>query len=143
MATTTIEGSTVVFSNSGAAADLAATGSEDGSLSFCFDVLAASGGGTKTTIYSVDDGISGDDNTQVVVKAAFSSYDTDLLYKDGAVASWQCSGDTSAKGAHVWIGTDNKIHYDASGLSAHIQALAAARSSPIRSNTQSKCPTAR
>src|SRR5438093_565595 len=110
MATTTIGGSTVVFSNSGAAADLATTGSEDGSLMFCFDVLAASGGGTKTTIYSVDDGISGDDNPTVVVKTAFSSYDTDLLYKDGAVASWQLGGDTSLAGGHVWIGNDKLIH---------------------------------
>jgi VCBS repeat-containing protein len=86
--------------------------------------LAASGGGTKTTIWSVDDGITGDDNPLVTVKPAFSTYDTDLLYKDLTGATWQVGGDTSENGAHVWIGTDNKIHYDASNLSSQIQALA-------------------
>ena len=56
MATTTVSGSTVTFSNSGAAANLSQTGTEDGALAFTFDVLAASGGGKNTTIYSVDDG---------------------------------------------------------------------------------------
>ena len=41
MATTTVSGSTVTFSNSGAAANLTQTGTEDGSLTFIFDVLAA------------------------------------------------------------------------------------------------------
>jgi len=125
MATTTIVTSTgtstVVFSNSSAAGDLTQSGSEDGSLTFIFDVLAASGGGANTTIWSVDDGIKGDDNPTVVVSAPFASYDTDLLYKDAAVASWQLGGDTSANGAHVWIGTDGKIHYDASSLRKYRQ----------------------
>ena len=56
MATTTVSGSTVTFSNSGAAANLSQTGTEDGNLVLTFDVLAASGGGKNTTIYSVDDG---------------------------------------------------------------------------------------
>src|SRR5262249_12627150 len=49
--------------------------------------------------------------------------DTDLLYRDASVSSWQVNGDTSAHGAHVWIGTDNKVHYDATNLTAQIQAL--------------------
>ena len=51
MATTTVSGSTVTFSNSGAAANLSAQTSED-SLLAKFDIstiLAESGGGTKTT----------------------------------------------------------------------------------------------
>ena len=45
MATTTVSGSTVTFSNSGAAANITQTAAEDASLSFVFDVLALSGGG--------------------------------------------------------------------------------------------------
>ena len=125
MATATIAGSTVTFSNSGAAANMTQTGGEDGSRAFTFDVLAASGGGKNTTLYSVDDGTSGDDNPAVAVNKAFAGYDTDLLYKDNAAASWQAGGDTSAAGAHVWIGADGKIHYDASNIDARIQSLAA------------------
>src|SRR3954468_12002510 len=52
MATTTVAGSTVTFSNSGAAADLSAQTSED-SLLAKFDIstiLASSGGGAKTVL---------------------------------------------------------------------------------------------
>ena len=45
MATTTVSGSTVVFSNSTAAANLSTSLDEDSSLTYAFDVLAASGGG--------------------------------------------------------------------------------------------------
>ena len=34
-------------------------------------------------------------------------------------------GDTSALGAHVWIGTDGKIHYDATNIADQFQQLAA------------------
>ena len=51
-------------------------------------ILAASGGGKKTTIYSVDDGVAGDDNPPVTTNKAFATYDTDLLDKDGTVAAW-------------------------------------------------------
>ena len=99
MATTTVSGSTVTFSNSGAAANLSVQTSED-SLLAKFDIstiLAESGGGTKTTFYSIDNGVAGDDNPLVTTNKAFATYDTDLLYKDGAVAAWidrrryQCS----------------------------------------------------
>src|SRR5262245_48359762 len=121
MATTTVSGSTVTFSNSGAAADLSQTGSEDGTLAFTFDVLAASGGGKNTTIYSVDDG-SVDTEYSGTLSNNFKTYDTDLLFKDCSVSSWQLGGDVSEKGAHVWIGADSKIHYDARCLSDQIQA---------------------
>ena len=109
----------------GAAANLTQTGGEGGGRSFTFDVLAASGGGKNTTLCSVDDGTTGDNNPAVAVNKAFAGYDTDLLYKDAAAASWQAGGDTSAAGAHVWIGADGKIHYDASNIDAQIQSLAA------------------
>ena len=86
MATTTVSGSTVTFSNSGAAADLTQSGTEGGTLQFTFDVLAASGGGTKTTIYSVDDGVKNDDGGAgiIVTNKAFADYNKDLLIQDGA-----------------------------------------------------------
>ncbi|WP_181179287.1 VCBS domain-containing protein [Mesorhizobium sp. B2-7-1] len=123
MATTTVSGSTVTFSNSGAAADLTQSGTEDGSLQFTFDVLAASGGGTKTTIYSVDDGLKNDDGGAgiVVTNKAFADYNKDLLIQDGA----NIVETSSTSGAKFWIGTDNKIHYDATALSAQINALGA------------------
>ncbi|MBZ9868225.1 VCBS domain-containing protein, partial [Mesorhizobium sp. CA15] len=123
MATTTVSGSTVTFSNSGAAANLTQSGSEDGSLLFTFDVLAASGGGTKTTIYSVDDGIKNDDGGAgiVVTNKAFADYNKDLLIQDGA----NVIETSSTSGAKFWIGTDNKIHYDATTLAPLINALGA------------------
>src|SRR4051794_2346133 len=124
--TTTVSGSTVTFSNSGAAANLSTQTSED-SLLATFDIstiLASSGGGAKTTLYSIDNGVTGDNNLPVTTNKAFATYDTDLLYKDDAVAAWIDGGDTSALGAHVWIGTDGKIHYDATDV-AGFQQLAA------------------
>ncbi|ACE90124.1 hypothetical protein RHECIAT_CH0001143 [Rhizobium etli CIAT 652] len=122
MATTTVSGTTVTFSNSGAAADLTQSGTEDGSLQFTFDVLAASGGGVKTTIYSVDDGVKNDDGGAAitVTNKAFVDYNKDLLIQDGVGISFS---QTSQMGATFWIGNDNKIHYDAAGLSAQINAL--------------------
>ncbi|MDX8529036.1 VCBS domain-containing protein, partial [Mesorhizobium sp. MSK_1335] len=125
MATTTVSGSTVTFSNSGAAADLTQSGTEDGSLLFTFDVLAASGGGTKTTIYSVDDGVKNDDGgaSITVTNKAFADYNKDLLIQDGA----NVVETSSTSGAKFWIGSDNKIHYDATApaLTAQINALGA------------------
>jgi VCBS repeat-containing protein len=127
MATTTVSGSTVTFSNSGAAANLSLQTSEDLLLATIdiSTILAASGGGTKTTFYSIDNGVAGDDNPLVTTNKAFAAYDTDLLYKDGPVAAWVDGGDTSALGAHVWIGTDGKIHYDATNIADKFQQLAA------------------
>ncbi|MDX8482261.1 VCBS domain-containing protein, partial [Mesorhizobium sp. VK24D] len=123
MATTTVSGSTVTFSNSGAAANLTQSGSEDGSYLFIFDVLATSGGGTKTTIYSVDDGVKNDDGgaSIVVTNTAFADYNKDLLIQDG-VNVIQTS---TTSGANFWIGSDGKIHYDATALSTQINALGA------------------
>ena len=120
MATTTTADGTVVFSNSTAAANLTQTGTEGGSLLFDFDVLAASGGGAKTTIWSVDDAIKNDDGGAgiVVANKAFADYNKDLLIKDSVGAI-----ETSAKGAKFWIGTDGKVHYDASALASQINAL--------------------
>ncbi|WP_246686018.1 VCBS domain-containing protein, partial [Mesorhizobium sp. B2-4-6] len=124
MATTTVSGSTVTFSNSGAAADLTQSGTEDGSLQFTFDVLAASGGGTKTTIYSVDDGVKNDDGGAgiIVTNKAFADYNKDLLIQDQAGIQF---AETSANGAKFWIGSDNKIHYDATAVAPLINALGA------------------
>ncbi|MBB2670972.1 UNVERIFIED_ORG: VCBS repeat-containing protein [Rhizobium esperanzae] len=122
MATTTVSGTTVTFSNSGAAANLTQSGTEDGSLQFTFDVLAASGGGVKTTIYSVDDGVKNDDGGAaiVVTNKAFVDYNKDLLMQDGVGISFS---QTSQMGATFWIGIDKQIHYDAAGISAQINAL--------------------
>ena len=60
MAVTTVDSSKVVFSNSGAAANLSGSATEESGL-ITFDVLALSGGGTNTTLYSVDDAIKNDD----------------------------------------------------------------------------------
>ncbi|MBB2842627.1 UNVERIFIED_ORG: VCBS repeat-containing protein [Rhizobium etli] len=122
MATTTVSGTTVTFSNSGAAANLTQSGTEDGSLQFTFDVLAASGGGVKTTIYSVDEGFKNDDGGAaiIVTNKAFVDYNKDLLMQDGVGISFS---QTSQMGATFWIGSDNKIHYDAAGISAQINAL--------------------
>src|SRR5262245_65515746 len=84
MATTTVSGSTVTFSNSGAAASITQTGTEDASLSFVFDVLALSGGGAKTTIYSVDDGVKNDDGGAAIIftNKAFADYNRDLMFQE-------------------------------------------------------------
>ncbi|MBS3648086.1 tandem-95 repeat protein [Pseudaminobacter sp. 19-2017] len=120
MATTTVSGSTVTFSNSGAAANLTQSSNEDGSLTF--DVLAASGGGKNTIIYSVDDGCKNDDGgAQITItNKAFADYNKDLLIQDGV----NVVETSSTSGARFWIGSDNKIHYDASA-SEKINALAA------------------
>ena len=61
----------------------------------------------------------------VTTNKAFATYDTDLLYKDDVGCGLDCGGDTSALGAHVWIGTDGKIHYDATNIADQFQQLAA------------------
>lgn len=123
--TTSTDASKVVFSNSTAAANENITGAltEDSSdLSTTFSIakiLGDSGGGGKTTFYSLDNGTALDNNPSVATNNGFSSYDTDLLYKDVASADgWHVGGDTSAKGAHVWFDTNNMIHYDANGIPA-------------------------
>lgn len=124
MATTTVAGTSVTFSNSTAAANLGTIIDENASsYAYAFDVLAASGGGKNTTLYSVDNGTAGDNNAAITTNNGFTGYDTDLLYKDVATADWQPGGDTSALGAHVWIGADGKIHYDASNIGATVNAL--------------------
>lgn len=120
MAVTTISAndpSKTVFSNSGAAANLTSAGEteDSGNLSdITFDVLAQSGGGAKTTLWSVDDGVMGNNlpaNPLVTVNKGMTGYNTDLLYKDAAGAI-----ETTAAGGKFWIGVDNKLHYDASGI---------------------------
>ncbi|WP_064681737.1 cadherin-like domain-containing protein [Rhizobium bangladeshense] len=127
MATTTVSGTTVTFSNSGAAANLTQSGTEDGNLQFTFDVLAASGGGVKTTIYSADDGVKNDDGGAAIIVSnkAFVDYNKDLLMQDGVGISFS---QTSQMGATFWIGSDNQIHYDAAGISTQINALDAGES---------------
>ena len=125
MATTTVSGSTVTFSNSGAAANLSKQTSEDANLAVHISMFWRQAVAERTPHYSVDNGVAGDDNPLVTTNKAFATYDTDLLYKDGAVAAWMDGGDTSALGAHVWIGTDGKIHYDATNIADQFQQLAA------------------
>jgi hypothetical protein len=73
-------------------------------------VLALSGGGTKTTIYSVDDGVKNDDGGAaiLVTNKAFADYNKDLLIQDCA----EVVQTSTTSGAKFWI-KDNKIYYDA------------------------------
>jgi VCBS repeat-containing protein len=69
--------------------------------------------------------VAGDNDALVATNKAFATYDTDLLYQDATVKAWAIGGDTSALGAHVWIGTDGKIHYDATNIADQFDSLAA------------------
>jgi VCBS repeat-containing protein len=123
MANTTVNGTSVTFSNSTAAANLSTTvqeGNAGSSYAMAFDVLAASGGGAKATLWSVDDGTKGNTNPLVATSGGFASYNTDLLYQDAVGAK-----ETSAKGAKFWIDASGKIQYDASAIGAQIDKLAA------------------
>lgn len=124
MPTTTAGGTSVTFSNAAVAANLAQTMAEgDAGATYraTFDVLAASGGGARATLWSVDDGVKGDDNPAVAItNPAFAGYNTDLLYKDAVGAI-----ETSAKGAKFWIDGAGKVQYDASSLGAQLDHLAA------------------
>lgn len=120
MATATVSGTSVTFSNSTAAANLTTSIYESNTSSSyltAFDVLAASGGGTKTTVYSVDDGVK---STSIATNTGFTTYNTDLLYKDGTGIA---NAETSLLGAKFWIGADSKIYYDASALAGQINHL--------------------
>jgi len=123
MATTSVGGTGVTFSNSTAAANLSQSLSEgglDSSYLVTFDVLKAGGGGAKATLWSVDDGVKGDDNPAVpITNKAFAGYNTDLLWQDSVGAV-----ETSAMGARFWITAAGEVKYDASGLAAQINALA-------------------
>src|SRR5688572_4015131 len=111
-ATTTTSTGTVVFSNSGAAADLTnGTLTEDTNTEITFDVLAASGGGAKTTLYSVDDGDVDVAYTGKPLSNNFADYNTDLLAKDALN-----NVETTANGGKFWIGNDAKVHYSAASL---------------------------
>ena len=124
MPTTTVNGSSVTFSNSAAAANLVQTiteGNAGDSYLLSFDPLAASGGGAKAKLWSVDDGVKGDDNPAVPISnPAFSGYNTDLLYQDQAGVR-----ETSAMGAKFWIDSTGHVQYDASGIGAQLDKLAA------------------
>ncbi|MBB4066535.1 VCBS domain-containing protein [Gellertiella hungarica] len=129
MATTTVGGSTVAFSNSSAAANLSQSVGEDNAsgYEFVFDVLAASGGGAGAQIYSVDDGVKNDDGGADinVTNKAFQDYNKDLLIKDTVGAAEADQGGDLA-GSTFWIGSDGKIHYKVnpdSALAAKVQAL--------------------
>lgn len=124
MPTTTVNGSPATFSNSSVAADLIQTIMERNAGNpylLSFDPLASSGGGAKAKLWSVDDGTKGDDNPAVTISnPAFSGYNTDLLYQDQAGAR-----ETSSKGAKFWIDSTGQIQYDASGIAAQLDKLAA------------------
>ena len=123
MPTATTGGSSVTFSNSTAAATLSQTLSEgDAASSYVvsFDVLKASGGGAKASLWSVDDVITGDDNPAVAItNPAFAGYNTDLLWQDSVGAV-----ETSRAGARFWITAAGEVKYDASALAPQINALA-------------------
>src|SRR6185312_11017307 len=83
MATTTINGSTVVFSNSGTAKTdtftSASTGLTEDSMGFVYlDVMANDGGGNNTILWSLDNGIS----ATTTNNGGGVSAPTDLLYQD-------------------------------------------------------------
>src|SRR5712664_659290 len=67
-----------------------------------FNVMANDLGGAAKTLFSIDNGLNSTD--------AASS--TDLLTQDTARAE-STLGDTSLKGAHIWITADGKVGYDA------------------------------
>ena len=126
---TTGGGSTTSFSNTPQAKDdlfttgvSATTGAtivltEDNLQTVIFDVMGNDLGGNAKTLFSIDNGINN--------SGAMSGYSAaDLLTQDIARAE-ATSGDTSLKGAKVWITADGKVGYDASGLSAQISALSA------------------
>jgi|GEM_PF-4334261 len=124
MPTTTVNGSSVIFSNSTAAANLVQTiteGNAGDPYLLSFDPLAASGGGAKARLWSVDDGVKGDDNPGAAISnPAFASYNTDLLYQDQSGIR-----ETSAQGARFWIDSTGHVQYDASGIGAQLDRLAA------------------
>ena len=123
MATASTGGTSVAFSNSTAAANLSAALSKGGANSsylVTFDVLQASGGGAKASLWSVDDGTKGDDNPAVAItNKAFAGYNTDLLWQDAVGAV-----ETSRAGAKFWITAAGEVKYDASALASQINALA-------------------
>jgi VCBS repeat-containing protein len=112
MATTT---SGIVYSNSGAAAADTYYLTEDTLSSIKLDVMANDGGGAKTTLYSIDDGLaqSGYTTTGGV------SVNTDLLNQDAVGAIGY-----SALGAKISINADKTIQYDASAMAGTYQSLA-------------------
>src|SRR6266567_6180387 len=125
MATTTTNGTTVVFSNSGTAQgdtfSSASTGLTEDHLTVAYlDVMANDGGGKNTVLWSVDNGSSA--NT---IQGGISM-PTDLLAQD-SVRTEALSTDTSNNGAKIWITAEGKVGYDATTLSstfkAQLQAL--------------------
>jgi VCBS repeat-containing protein len=106
----------IVYSNSGAAASDTYTLTEDSLFSVALDVMANDGGGAKTTLYSIDDGVANSGTTTT----GGVSINTDLLTKDdvGAVGY-------SALGAKIKINADRTIQYDASSFAGTFQSLAA------------------
>ncbi|ACA17733.1 outer membrane adhesin like protein [Methylobacterium sp. 4-46] len=120
----------VTFSNSTAAANMAQSIVEDNALIFSFDVLKASGGGTNTTVYSVDDGIKNDDGGAAitVTNTAFANYNKDLLIADQVGGAWEYK-DVNWNGNKYTIafriGSDNKIVVDARSMASAVDAMAA------------------
>lgn len=110
--------SKVAFSNSTAAANLTNSAlTEDNLGVITFDVLAASGGGAKTTIWSVDDGDRDvAPPTGTTLSNNFANYNTDLLYKD---ATGAVNAEYTALGGKFWI-DGGVIKYDASGISPDV-----------------------
>ncbi|MGY4496074.1 VCBS repeat-containing protein, partial [Bradyrhizobium sp. GM24.11] len=126
---TTGGGSTTSFSNIPQAKDDAFTTgvsqtsgavialTEDNLQPVIFDVMANDLGGNAKTLFSIDNGINN--------SGAMSGYSAaDLLTQDTARAE-ATSSDTSLNGAKIWITADGKVGYDASALSAQINALSA------------------
>jgi VCBS repeat-containing protein len=102
----------VTYSNSGAALALNETATDGDFGIYTFDLLAQDGAGAKTTLWALDDG------TSSLTKIGTSNVyvPTDIMTQDTARTE-ATSADTSANGAKIWIGTDSKVHYDASTLS--------------------------
>ncbi|MFK4723648.1 VCBS repeat-containing protein [Bradyrhizobium niftali] len=125
---TTGGGSTTSFSNTPQAKDdiftsgVTAAGvsislTEDNLQPVFFDVMGNDLGGNAKTLFSIDNGINN--------SGAMSGYiAADLLTQDTARIEGT-SSDTSLNGAKIWITADGKVGYDASALSAQINALSA------------------
>src|SRR5690349_2294989 len=74
------------------------------------DVLGNDAGGNAKTLWSLDNASSPSTATKIPAPS-------DLLSQDvGRTAT--ASSDTSFNGARIWIGTDGKVHYDATTLSS-------------------------
>src|SRR5258706_3526166 len=132
MATTTQNtsgGTTTSFSNTPQAVDDTYSYSASASGIIIINVMANDLGGAAKSLWSLDN-----DTSALIVSPNGKSAPADLLTKDTvyattaagiAAAEAAASTDTSLLGAKIWINSDGTVSYDASSISATLQAVAA------------------